>query len=72
MECRFDDEWTAVVRYDTAHDFAHRDVLHPDGSTRKTEMPLEDYNAALTWAIEDLGQNWEAYRQRYEQWLYQM
>jgi hypothetical protein len=27
LECRFNDEWHPVVRYDTAHNFAHRDVL---------------------------------------------
>lgn len=25
LECLFNDEWYPVVRYDTAHGFAHRD-----------------------------------------------
>ncbi|HLC15676.1 MAG TPA: hypothetical protein VJL89_05565, partial [Thermodesulfovibrionia bacterium] len=29
LECTFDDEWIPVVRYDTAHGFAHCDKLHP-------------------------------------------
>lgn len=41
LECQFveDGEWIPVVRYDTAHGYAHRDVLHPtkgrkDGNVR--------------------------------------
>jgi hypothetical protein len=71
LECRFNDEWHPVVRYDTAHNFAHRDVLHPSGKTEKTELAIQDYNEALTFAINDLADNWENYRRRYEQWLKQ-
>ena len=69
LECRFNDEWCPVVRYDTAHDFAHRDVLYPSGASEKTEMVTQDYNKALTFAIKDLANNWEKYRRRYERWL---
>jgi hypothetical protein len=69
LECRFNDEWHPVVRYDTAHDFAHRDVLHPSGKARKTAMATQDYNEALTLAIKDLADHWENYRRRYEKWL---
>ncbi len=68
LECRFHGEWHAVVHYDTAHDFAHRDVLHPSGVLEKSELNLRDYNEALTFAIKDLNDNWEKYRRRYEQW----
>lgn len=71
LECRFNDEWRPVVRYDTAHNFVHRDVLSPSGRTEKTEMPTQDYNEALTFAIKDLTDNWKKYRRRYEQWLEQ-
>ena len=71
LECCFDGKWYPVVRYDTAHNFAHRDVLHPLGETVKTKMAIQDYNQALTFAIKDLNDNWEKYRQRYEQWLRQ-
>ncbi len=69
LECRFNDEWSPVVRYDTAHNFAHRDVLHPSGKTDKTEIAIQDYNQALTFAIRDLNDNWDKYRRRYERWL---
>jgi len=72
LECCFRDEWHPVVRYDTAHGFAHRDTLHPSGQIEKTEMPVRDYNDALTSAIKDLTENWEEYRKRYERWLGQV
>ncbi len=68
LECRFNDEWKPIVRYDTAHNVAHRDVLRPSGKTEKTDMAIQDYNEALTFAIEDLAHNWENYRRRYERW----
>jgi len=71
LECRFDDEWTPVVRYDTAHNFVHRDRLHPYSATVKTELPVQDYNEALTFAIRDLVDSWSIYRRRYEEWLAQ-
>ncbi len=69
LECRFDHEWFAVVRYDTVHGFAHRDLILPSGQTEKTEMSAQDYNQALTLAIRDINQNWASYRQRYMEWL---
>ncbi len=71
LECRFgdDDEWVAVVRYDTAHGFAHCDRLHPYDPAVKTEMASRDHNEALTLAMQDLANNWESYRRRYEEWL---
>lgn len=71
LESRFarQDNWNPVVRYDTAHGFAHCDRLHPYQSTLKTEMITQDYNEALTLAINDLITNWRFYRRRYEEWL---
>lgn len=66
LECLIENEWHPVVRYDTAHGFAHRDLMHPAGDTEKIEMAVGDYNEALTFAISDLSENWETYRGRYE------
>lgn len=71
LECRFNSDWLAVVRYDTAHGFAHRDLLHPSGKAEKKELSAQDYNQALTFAIRDIDLNWENYRQRFKQWLEQ-
>lgn len=55
-------EWWAVVRYDTSHGFAHRDLLDRDGVVQKTPLFTMDYNDALTFAENDLRANWEHYR----------
>ncbi len=60
-------EWRAAVRYDTAHGFAHRDLLHADGRVDKLPLPIQDFNEALTFAERDLDENWMAYRARFVQ-----
>jgi acyl-CoA thioesterase FadM len=74
LECRFnsDEDWTPVVRYDTAHGFAHCDRLHPYQEPEKIPMATIDYyNEALNFAMSDLANNWVEYRKRYEKWLEQ-
>lgn len=63
-------KWHPIIRYDTRHGFAHRDLLHPDGSSDKEALGWEDYNLSLTYATEDLKRNWQKYRQRFEEELY--
>lgn len=71
LECLFEESWTAVVRYDTAHGFAHCDRLHPYEPALKTRIETRDYNEALTIALNDLSAHWERYRRRYAEWLQQ-
>jgi hypothetical protein len=69
LECKLEGEvWTPVVRYDTAHGFAHRDRMHPRQDSEKTEMRVRDFNEGLTVAMFDLANNWSDYRRRYEEW----
>ena len=58
--------WCPIVRFDTAHGFAHRDLMHPDGRVDKEPLPWETYSVALTFATQELKAHWRAYRQRYE------
>jgi len=59
------DKWIPVVRYDTAHGFAHRDRYKADGTVSHHEMlPVSEYQEALTFAIRDVRLNWE-------DWIYQ-
>lgn|SRR5262245_46207327 len=52
--------WMPVVRYDTAHGFAHRDRYQANGSVSRHELlPAIDYNDALTFALRDLRANWQ-------------
>lgn len=65
-ECNID-KWYPVVRYDTSHGFAHKDLLHPDGSSEKQPLPFLTYNLALIHATQDLKQNWQRYRHFFEE-----
>lgn len=58
-------KWRAIVRYDSAHGYAHRDLLHPDGAGTKTTFHGWDYAQVLTYGERDLKQNWRAYRANY-------
>lgn len=59
------DKWNAVVRFDTAHGFAHRDLIHIGGSQEKKEFDFENFNDALTFAEDDIRSNWQQYKLNY-------
>ena len=63
---RIQGEWQAIVRFDTAHGFAHKDISHPDDTQETQELKLDDYGIALTHALRDVKIRWEFYRERYE------
>ena len=48
------DEWYPIVRYDTAHGSAHKDIILHKGNAEKEKMPFTDFNLALTFAENDL------------------
>ena len=74
LECRFVEAgvFNPVVRYDTAHGFAHCDRLHPYEKATKSKLPTRDYNEALTFAMDDVIKNWHMYRRRFQEWLKKM
>jgi len=59
-------KWYPIVRYDTAHNFAHKDTLHPDGRAEKQPLYFNNYNLAFTYAIMDLKRFWKEYREKYQ------
>ena len=61
-------EWQPIVRFDTAHGRPHMDISHPDGSQEKRELPFDNYNTALSYAINHVKTRWQFYRERYERW----
>lgn len=64
-ETKINDTWHPVIRYDTAHGFAHRDQLNIKGDiVQKTPLFNQDYNDALTFAENDLKSNWEHYKKK--------
>jgi hypothetical protein len=64
-ETRIGNKWHPVVRYDTAHGFAHRDLLDINGRVKKTPLFNQDYNDALSFAESDLKSNWLSYKQEF-------
>ena len=68
-EALIDGEWRAIVRYDAAHGFPHRDLLHPNRPEDKTEFPNRSNAEVLTLGQEDIKRNWRMYREHYEQEL---
>jgi hypothetical protein len=68
FEVWIEGKWQPVVRYDTAHGFAHRDELRPDGMETKTPLYFPSYNDALTFAEHDIKMNWKWYEERYKTW----
>lgn len=66
-ETRIGDTWYPVVRYDTSHGFAHRDMVSLKGEVEKTPLFNQDYNDALTFAESDLKLNWVYYKKRFSE-----
>ena len=64
-ETKIEGKWLPVVRYDTRHGLAHRDVLDKRGNKEKTPIFVNDFNEALTFAEYDIRSNWRLYKQRF-------
>jgi hypothetical protein len=60
----------AVVRFDTAHGFPHRDVLLPNGTHHSQDaLPPIGHHDLMWRAVRDVRDNWMTYRRRFEKWL---
>ena len=64
LEVEIQGAWREVIRYDTAHGFAHIDRYSLAGKRSKERLRL-DHGEALTRAERDLKQNWFVYRERF-------
>lgn len=64
LEIKTNDGWKEAVRYDCAHDYAHKDCYNIKGECRKVSLYL-DYEDALTFADEDINENWEICREKF-------
>lgn len=62
MEILVNDQWKAVIRYDSAHGFAHIDQYYLDERKVKRELHLK-LSEALTLADEDIKENWKTYKE---------
>jgi hypothetical protein len=61
MELLVGHHWEPVVRFDTAHGFAHRDLYRRSGGAIKTPLGM-DFRTARTFAQEEILANWRRYR----------
>lgn len=64
-ETFINENWVAIVRYDCAHGFFHKDVMSPNGNKEKTEMTFDSLKSASQYAAQDLKDRWEWYKERY-------
>lgn len=65
-EALIHEEWRAIVRFDTSHGFAHKDILHYDGTVDKQPLYFHNFNMGFTFAIQDLKTSWRWYKIGYE------
>jgi len=63
------DEWHPIVRFDTAHQRPHMDILWPRKATETIDLKELDKGRAFTYAIIDIKTRWQFYRERYERAL---
>ena len=64
LEVKSGGVWKEAIRYDCAHDYAHKDCYNVKEQCRKINLYL-DYEDALTLADDDINENWEIYRERF-------
>lgn len=55
----------SVARYDCAHGYFHRDVMLPDGTQEKTAISIIQLDVALSYAEQELKDNWQNYKSNY-------
>jgi hypothetical protein len=56
--------WRAVLRYDCAHNYVHKDCYNLMGESKKINLYL-GYEDALNFADEDINENWGLYREKF-------
>ncbi len=65
LEILVDEEWHSIVRYDTAHGKAHRDILHPNDKQIKDWFEGYSVEEVLTIGQKDIMENWNTYREQF-------
>jgi len=58
-------KWSAIVRYDCAHGFFHRDLLQVNGDIEKKSIDIPNLKFGFTFARQDLEDKWEWYKEQY-------
>lgn len=66
LEIKITDFWKPIVRYDTAHSYSHKDIIHANGSVEKQPLVFDNFNSAFTFAIQDIKLNRQWYKIAYQ------
>ena len=53
------------MRYDTAHGFTHKDIIHANGRKDKIPLFIADFKEALDFSDKDLKNNWQIYCEQF-------
>ncbi len=64
LEIKIGNKWKEVIRYDCAHNFTHKDCFNIKGECRKVKLNL-NYEDALSFADDDINDNWELYKKNF-------
>lgn len=64
-ETKVGNKWFPVIRYDTAHGMAHKDILDHKGLKKKVLLGNIDYKEALIIADIDIKENWFSYKRQF-------
>ncbi len=64
-ESYINNKWIAIIRYDCAHGFFHRDVLYAKGEKEKQSIAITSLQDSLNYAEQDIKDRWEFYKERY-------
>ncbi|GBE16831.1 hypothetical protein BMS3Abin15_00655 [bacterium BMS3Abin15] len=64
LEVFVNNQWQVVIRYDSAHGFAHVDRCCIDGRKTKKDLNLK-LSEALIVADEDIKENWKIYQKAF-------
>jgi len=64
-ETLLNENWVAIVRYDCAHGFFHRDIMLPNGDKEKQVIEVGTMKNASQYAEQDLKDRWEWYLEKY-------
>jgi hypothetical protein len=66
LELYVDGAWKPIVRYDNSHDFAHRDLIDPEGKEiEKKPLKLGTLDEILEFAEQDLNDRVEWYVEKF-------
>jgi hypothetical protein len=64
-ETKIGGKWYPVVRYDTAHGYFHKDLMHFNQQSEKIRLEEKGFNDALNSAEKDIKANWQKYKDHF-------